>query len=340
MQLHYSIIIPVYNRPGEIEELLKSMISLDFQKDYEIVIIEDGSTIPCKDVVEGYNEDLNIKYYKKHNSGPGDSRNYGMKMANGNYFLILDSDVILPSDYLQEVNNFLTTTYFDCFGGPDAADESFTTTQKAINYSMTSLLTTGGIRGRNTSVDKFQPRSFNMGLSKEAFLGSGGFGNIHPGEDPDLSLRLEKLGFETTLIPNALVYHKRRIDWNRFYHQVLKFGKVRPVLNLWHPGSAKVTYWFPFLFIAGLILAIILSILGIPHLLFLYVIYFLLIGVNAAVKNKSFNIGIAAIFATFIQFWGYGIGFINSVWKIFILKNDPQTAFPELFFNGTKKDDN
>lgn len=336
MQLDYSFIIPVYNRPDEVEELLKSMVSLDFKEEYEIVIIEDGSTIPCDEVVGRYEAKLIISYHKKSNSGPGDSRNYGMKVAKGNYFLILDSDVILPPDYLLQVNNFLISTYFDCFGGPDAADENFSNIQKAINYSMTSLLTTGGIRGSKNSLDKFQPRSFNMGLSKKAFLKSGGFGNIHPGEDPDLSLRIEKLGFKTTLIPKAVVYHKRRINWNKFYEQVFKFGKVRPVLNLWHPDSAKLTYWFPILFISGFFPAVLLWILGIPQFVILYAIYFLLIGVGAAVKNKSFNIGIAAIFATIIQFWGYGTGFLYSFWKIFILKKDPEIAFPELFFNDKK----
>ena len=228
--------------------------------------------------------------------------------------------------------------YFDCFGGPDAADQSFTNLQKAINYAMTSFLTTGGIRGKKNAVGKFQPRSFNMGLSLQAFKASGGFGFIHPGEDPDLSLRLEALGFKTTLIPNAVVYHKRRISWKKFQTQVNKFGKVRPVLNHWHPGSGKITYWFPALFIIGLSIAGLLFLAGKPFLIFIYLFYFGIIGLDAAIKNKSFNIGLAAILATFIQFWGYGTGFLISVWKLHFLKLDPEIAFPELFFNDIKKD--
>ena len=335
--MNYSFIIPVYNRPQEIRELLLSMTALDFSGSYEVVIIEDGSSVSAKEVIAEFREKINIQYFEKENSGPGDSRNYGMNRATGDYFLILDSDVILPSDYLKEVDEFLSADYYDFFGGPDGAHEDFTPLQKAINYSMTSIFTTGGIRGNKRSVGKFQPRSFNMGISKNAFEASGGFGIIHPGEDPDLSLRLIDLGFKSTLIPNAVVYHKRRIDWDKFYIQVNKFGKVRPILNKWHPGSGRITYWFPLLFLAGLAIAVVLAIFEYPLLLLFYIVYLLIIGLDAAIKNKSFNIGIAAIWATLVQFWGYGSGFITSVWKINILNQEPQQAFPELFFNDTKK---
>lgn len=334
MQLEYSFIIPVFNRPDEIRELLESMAELDFNAGFEIVIVEDGSNVSSEDVIKNFNQKLNISYYYKENTGPGDSRNYGMKLAKGNYFLILDSDVILPANYLKEVDSFLTSNYYDCFGGPDAAHESFTDIQKAINYSMTSLLTTGGIRGNKQAVNKFQPRSFNMGLSKKAFLESGGFGLIHPGEDPDLALRLLKEGFKTILIPNAVVFHKRRIDWNKFYTQVNKFGKVRPILNSWHPESAKITFWFPSLFLTGFAFAIIIWLLGNSFFIWFYLLYFLIIGIDAGIKNKSGYIGMAAIIATFIQFLGYGVGFLNSIWKLKFLKMEPREAFPKLFFTN------
>lgn len=332
MQLEYSFIIPVYNRPEEIRELLQSMLKLQFSGSFEIVIVEDGSNISSEEVVKSFNEQLNISYYYKENTGPGDSRNYGMKLAKGDYFLILDSDVLLPEDYLEKVDSFLKLNYVDCFGGPDAAHESFTDLQKAINYSMTSLLTTGGIRGNKQAVNKFQPRSFNMGLSQRAFEQSGGFGLIHPGEDPDLALRLQKEGFKTVLIPDAYVYHKRRIDWNKFYIQVNKFGMVRPIINLWHPASAKITFWFPSIFTLGLLISMILFLLGYSLFMVFYLVYFLIIGLDAGIKNKSGYIGIAAIVAAFIQFVGYGIGFWKSVWKLKFLKQQPQEAFPKLFF--------
>ncbi len=336
MQLNYSFIIPVFNRPEEIGELLQSMTALRWEGTFEIVIIEDGSTLSSEELVREFQDRLQIRYFFKPNSGPGDSRNYGMRMARGNYFLILDSDVILPPDYLIEVDSFLSEHFYDCFGGPDAAHHSFSDMQKAINYTMTSLLTTGGIRGGKQALNKFQPRSFNMGLSRKAFEASGGFRNINPGEDPDLSLRLLKLGFETTLIPNAVVFHKRRINWEKFYRQVHKFGLVRPILNLWHPGSGKITYWFPSLFMVGLLFAILSFLLGVSIFLICYLSYFIIIGLSAGIKNRSLNIGLGAIIATFIQFSGYGAGFLKSIWKLRFLKMKPETAFPKLFFYNAK----
>jgi glycosyltransferase involved in cell wall biosynthesis len=334
MSLQYSFVIPVYNRPEEVRELLESMLQLQFYRDYEIVIVEDGSSITSKEIVEEFQKKLNISYYFKPNSGPGDSRNFGMKKAKGNYCLILDSDVLLPQNYLQEVDKFLKKNYCDCFGGPDASHPSFSNTQKAIDYTMTSFFTTGGIRGKKSSVNDFQPRSFNMGISQKAFKASGGFGQIHPGEDPDLSLRLKKLGFKLCLIPNAVVFHKRRIDWSKFYMQVKKFGLVRPILNKWHPGSAKITYWFPAVFTFGLLIAIILAALEFWWLFLLFALYFILIGAHATIKNKSLGIGLLAVYAALVQFFGYGNGFIKSVWYIQVLKQDPERKFPNLFFKN------
>ncbi|MGA8853230.1 MAG: glycosyltransferase [Christiangramia sp.] len=332
MHPEYSFIIPVYNRPDEIRELLESMRKLISKVSFEVVIVEDGSSIRSDEVVRNFSEDLNIRYYYKSNSGPGDSRNYGMKKARSNYFLILDSDVILPENYLKEVNTFLSQNYCDCFGGPDAAHESFSNVQKAIDYSMTSFFTTGGIRGGRRGAKVFQPRSFNMGISRKAFETSGGFGQIHPGEDPDLSLRLKNAGFKICLIPEARVFHKRRIDWDKFYIQVKKFGLVRPILNKWHPGSAKITYWFPTLFIAGLIFSIIMALVGQWFFIGCYLIYFLIIGIDAAIKKKSIYIGLLAIRAVIVQFSGYGFGFIKSILKIGIMNRQPEKEFPQLFF--------
>ncbi|MBT8294179.1 MAG: glycosyltransferase, partial [Eudoraea sp.] len=262
MDLSFSFIIPVYNRPNEIRELLESLSHQTYPKSFEIVIVEDGSTISSEAEILAFRDRLDIRYLKKENSGPGDSRNFGMQRAKGNYFIVLDSDCILPRQYLIEAEKSLTADYAHCYGGPDAAHKSFSNVQKAINYAMTSIFSTGGIRGGSSSVDKFQPRSFNMGISKEAFEKSGGFGNIHPGEDPDLSMRLWEKGYETKLIREAFVYHKRRISFNKFFLQVKKFGMVRPILNNCHPGSSRVFYWFPSLFCIGLIFSIILLFIG------------------------------------------------------------------------------
>ncbi|CDF80075.1 glycosyltransferase (GT2) [Formosa agariphila KMM 3901] len=332
MHLQYSFIIPVYNRPDEIEELLESFINLKTSLDFEIVIIEDGSNITSEAVVNKFQEQLDITYFYKENTGPGHSRNFGMQHAKGNYFIILDSDCVLPSNYLNEVDASLNSEFVDCFGGPDAADASFTNLQKAINFSMTSFITTGGIRGNKNQVGKFQPRSFNMGLSKKAFQASKGFGTIHPGEDPDLSIRLWGLGFQTKLISDAFVYHKRRISWSKFYKQVHKFGLVRPILNSWHPQTAKITYWFPTVFIFGLLVAIIAFIFQFKWLLMAYVAYFVVAFFLALLQSKSLIVALLAIPAILIQFEGYGYGFIKSYINIQVLKKEAVRVYPELFF--------
>ena len=332
--MFFSLIIPVYNRPDEVDELLMSLSQMEYHDVYEIVIIEDGSTIKCQEVLEKYADKLNISCYFKPNSGPGDSRNFGMEKARGNYFIIFDSDCIIPANYLIEVENALKETYVDCFGGPDKALDSFSDIQKAINFAMTSFLTTGGIRGGSEKIGKFQPRSFNMGLSRRAFEVSKGFGNIHPGEDPDLSIRLWELGFETRLIPQAYVYHKRRIDWEKFAIQVNKFGKARPILNSWYPKYSKPTFFFPTLFILGLGVSIFMYLFSqnFDFLLQLYFIYFILIFITSSIQNKNIKVGYLSMIAVWKQFWGYGTGFLVSFVKVVLLKQKPQEAFPELFF--------
>ncbi|QXP78961.1 MULTISPECIES: glycosyltransferase [Winogradskyella] len=334
--INFSFIIPVYNRPDEIKELLNSFLNFEGEHNYEIVIVEDGSKDTTEFVVNQFANQLDISYYFKPNSGPGDSRNYGMEKAKGNYYIILDSDVILPSNYLNEVKQFLSASYYDCFGGPDAAHSSFSNLQKAINFAMTSFITTGGIRGGKQKVDDFQPRSFNMGLSKKAFLASGGFGKIHPGEDPDLSLRLHELGFKTTLIKSAFVYHKRRISWSKFYTQVNKFGMVRPILNQWHPNSKSIVYWFPTLFSLGFIIAVIMALFKINLPLYLYGFYFAVAFVLALISNRSLSVATQALLAICIQFFGYGFGFLKSTFNMVILKKNPEKAFPHLFFQTNK----
>ena len=329
--LNYSFIIPVFNRPNEIEELLESFTKVEFERDYEIVIVEDGSTEKSEAIIKEYSKELNISYYFKPNSGPGDSRNYGMERAKGDYFIVLDSDVILPSNYLIEVDKFLLSNFVHAFGGPDDAHASFSDLQKAINFAMTSLLTTGGIRGGKKQVGKFQPRSFNMGISKEAFEATGGYGKIHPGEDPDLTFRIWNAGFETALIPDAKVFHKRRISWSSFRTQVYKFGVVRPILSKWHKGTGKITFWFPTLFTLYLLFSLAISpFCQLPILMVL--IYLLLIMSTALSQTKSLKIAVMSVVTSLIQFISYGYGFLISNFKINVLGKSPKEAFPKFFF--------
>lgn len=332
MDFNFSFIIPVYNRPQEIKELLDSFVNLHFKDWFEIVLIEDGSTNTSEQIAESFKTKLKVSYYFKENSGPGDSRNYGMAKAKGNYFIILDSDCILPVNYLNIVEDSLKKDFTHCFGGPDTAHPNFTNLQKAINFSMTSFITTGGIRGGKKNIKSFEPRSFNMGISKEAFESSGGFGNIHPGEDPDLSLRLKKLGYLTKLIPEAFVYHKRRISWSKFYNQVYKFGLVRPILNNWHKEARRITYWFPWVFTIGLVIALILLVIGYRFLILVYAAYFLLVFMVSLIKNKNLIVSVMAVFAMLVQFIGYGSGFILATVYIEIFNRKPKEVFPFLFY--------
>ena len=331
MELNFSVIVPVYNRPQEVRELLESLRLQSYNKSYEILIVEDGSTNTSQTVVDAFS-DLNIIYLFKNNTGPGDSRNYGMRYAAGTYFIILDSDCVLPPHYLKHLEISLIKKYTDFFGGPDAAQDNFTPLQKAINYVMTSLLTTGGIRGRKEASSGFEPRSFNMGISKKAFEASGGFGTIHPGEDPDLSIRLWGLGFESQLISEAFVYHKRRISWSKFYVQVRKFGLVRPILSQWHPQSTKITFWFPSFFLMGLAFAFIAALLDFYMPVGLAFLYLATIAIHSALKNKSGLIGLLSVWAVLVQFTGYGFAFLESTFYTRILKKDPRKKYPHLFF--------
>jgi glycosyltransferase involved in cell wall biosynthesis len=307
----FSIIIPVYNRPNEIDELLESLIKQDFSHDFEVLIIEDGSTIKSDITVEKYKLQLNIKYFFKENTGAGASRNFGMQQALGDYFIILDSDVILPPQYLSVVKKTLENNFTDAFGGPDAAHKSFTPLQKAINYSMTAVITTGGIRGKKQAVGKFQPRSFNFGLSQKAFIETSGFSEMKNGEDIDLTFRLWNAGFETQLIEKAFVYHKRRSTIKQFFKQTFGFGTARPKLNKMYPETKKITYWFPSLFIIGINISIVLAVFGYHFLIKMYCAYFLILLFDSSFKN-GLKVGILSVLSSLTQYLGYGLGFLKS----------------------------
>ncbi|MFD1293635.1 glycosyltransferase [Lutibacter holmesii] len=310
MKLQFSIVIPVYNRPTEIDELLQSLVKQTYKNNFEVIIVEDGSTLKADKIVNKYANALNLHYFLKKNTGAGASRNFGMQKASGNYFIVFDSDCIIPSNYLKEVDNALNANYTDAFGGADAAHDSFTIIQKAINYSMTSFFTTGGIRGNKKAVDKFQPRSFNFGISKVAFEATKGFSKMKIGEDIDLTFRLWKHNFETQFIENAFVYHKRRATFQQFFKQTFAFGKGRPFLNKKYPGTAKITYWFPSVFIILLLFSLVSSLFGVQIFAGFFTVYFVILFLDSLVKNKNIFVAFVSVLTTLIQFAGYGIGFL------------------------------
>ena len=316
--MQFSLIVPIYNRPDEAQELLESLALQTFN-DFELVLVEDGSTKPCGSEVEKYQTKINIHYIVKENSGRSDTRNVGMEHAKGDYFIFFDSDCIIPPHYLETVNRLLQTDYADCFGGPDKEHPSFTTIQKAVNYAMTSFWTTGGIRGGKVNMEKFKPRTFNMGFSRAVYEKVGGFKDMY-GEDIDLSLRISQAGFTTKLYHEAFVYHKRRVDLKRFYKQVNIFGQARINLSKLYPGSLKIVHTLPALFVIGSICVLILAIFVSPYFLLFPVAYFLLLFFDALVKTKSVAIAGLSIITSLIQIYGYGNGFIKSFFEKIILR--------------------
>ena len=347
--MKYSIIVPVFNRPDEVDELLESLCSQTL-KDFEVVIVEDGSQKPCKDVCDKYAGILDLHYYNKENSGPGQSRNYGVERAQGRYVIILDSDVVLPESYLEAIDSAIShqTSDIVAWGGPDASHPSFTPVQKAISYSMTSFFTTGGIRGGKAKLDKFYPRSFNMGIRRDVYQKLGGFSKMRFGEDIDFSYRIVEAGYQPRLFPDAWVWHKRRTDFRKFFRQVYNSGIARINLEKRHPGTLKLVHLLPTVFTLGVIGLILISAVG--RVLMHYddvhrwfwlcaapwlpiLLYSLIICVDSSIQNKSIKVGFLSIPAAFVQLMGYGFGFIESWWKRCVLKQDEFTAFEKNFYS-------
>ena len=344
--MKYSFIIPVYNRPDEIDELLESLTRQAFD-DFEVIIVEDGSANPCREVCEKYHDKLTLKYFYKENSGPGQSRNYGAERATGDYLIILDSDVVLPDGYLQAVDEELTLNPCEAFGGADASHPSFTPVQKAISYSMTSFFTTGGIRGGKKKLDKFYPRSYNMGIRRNIYSHLGGFSKMRFGEDIDFSYRIVEAGCKCRLFPDAWVWHKRRTDLRKFFRQVYNSGIARINLEKRHPGTMKLVHTLPALFTIGVIGLVILSAVG--RLLMHYddpqrwlwlciapwlpvILFSILIFIDSSIRNRSMKIGAISVAAAFVQLMGYGFGFISAWWKRCVCGKDEFQAFEKTFY--------
>lgn len=362
--MRYSVIIPVYNRPDEVDELLQSLAAQRF-KDFEVIVVEDGSSIPCKEVTERYAGRLDIHYFFKTNSGPGQSRNYGAERSRGEYLIILDSDVILPEGYFDAIEQELKASPADAFGGPDRAHDSFTNIQKAINYSMTSFFTTGGIRGGKKKMDKFYPRSFNMGVRRTVYEALGGFSQMRFGEDIDFSIRIFKGGYTCRLFPGAWVYHKRRTDLKKFFKQVHNSGIARINLYKKYPDSLKIVHLLPAVFTLGVALLLLLALMGVGVVLFaIYalnsqtgsrdvtaemalmmlgvgimliaflplLLYSLVVCIDSTVRNRSLSIGFLSIAASFVQLIGYGTGFWRAWWQRCIRGKDEFEAFRKNFY--------
>lgn len=328
--MKYSLIIPVYNRPDEVDELLESLTTQTFT-DFEVIVVEDGSARPCRDVVEKYTGRMAVRYFMKPNSGPGQTRNYGAERAEGEFLIVLDSDCILPPGYLQAVEDELQREPADAFGGPDHAHESFTNVQKAINYAMTSFFTTGGIRGGKKKMDKFYPRSFNMGIRRDVYNALGGFSKMRFGEDIDFSIRIFKNGYRCRLFPGAWVWHKRRTDMKKFFKQVHNFGIARINLYKKYPESLKLVHLLPAVFTLGVAFLLLVSPFCIWSLS-LIALFAVIIFLDSSVQNRSLAIGALSVGAAFIQLIGYGSGFLRAWWQRCVFGKDEFSAFQKNFY--------
>lgn len=328
-----SVIIPVYNRPEEIVELLDSLTMQALKKEIEVIIVEDGSANKCDEEIKHFERQLNLKYIYQENMGPGMARNTGAKVAEGEYLIFLDSDCILPSDYLKNTFEFLEKKPYDCFGGPDKAHKFFTRVQKAISYSMTSFLTTGGIRGGKKKIDKFYPRSFNLGVRKTVFDEIGGFSNMRYGEDVDFSMNVVEHGYKVGLVEDTFVYHKRRNTFWSFYKQVFASGTARIELAQRHKGALKIVHMLPALFAIGIPVSFILG--HFVHKVFYYCLplYITLLFLDSLRETKSLRVALLSILAGLIQVTGYGLGFITGAWMKAIKKSG-YVAFKKSFYNS------
>ncbi len=314
MKRKYSIIVPVFNRPEEIDELLHSL-SLQSYHNFEVIIVEDGSSMPCDMVLEKYMHDMEIVYCVKKNEGQGFARNYGYSQASGDYYIVFDSDCIIPPEYLQEVNNYLDKIYLDAYGGPDKAHPAFSPIQKAINYTMTSFFTTAGTRSGKKAVAPYHPRSFNMGISPEVFKKTSGYFIPYKGEDIEFSIRIINNGFKTGFISNAFVYHKRRTNWRQFFKQLHFFGMARINIARFFPDQLRPVHFLPALFTLGLLLMILLAPILFPVsviIFFLYLIFSLVLFTDSLFRNKSLKVAFLSVVAAFIQLTAYGSGFMQE----------------------------
>ncbi len=313
--MFFSIIVPLYNRPQEIDELLHSLTKQQY-KNFEVLIIEDGSFWDAKNIVERYHSQLNVSYYFKKNEGQGFARNFGFERAKGDYFIVFDSDCLIPENYLTVVYNRLIDDYLDAYGGPDAAHPSFTSIQKAISYAMTSLFTTGGIRGNKKHIGQFHPRSFNMGISKEVWEKTRGYAITRMGEDIEFSIRIHKQGFKIGLIPEAYVYHKRRTNFKQFFKQLHFFGRARINIYRFFPAELKFVHFFPALFVLFSIITLLSNLSKTPfanYLNFLLGIYVLVLFADALIKTRSLMVAVLSTIAAFVQLIAYGLGFIQEL---------------------------
>lgn len=328
----FALISPTFKRPDEVTEFLDSLRKLDYPKDKFEIILGDGTPgDELRPLIYPYQKDLPLKIYYEEFLPVSNARNRAAELSTAQFFIFLDSDCIIPEGYLKAVEFFLDAhPQINLFGGPDAASEDFTDLQKAISFSMTSFLTTGGIRGGSSSVTTYHPRGFNMGISAELFNKVGGYDeNFVCGEDVELSMRLIKAGAKSAFIEEAHVFHKRRTSIKQFRRQVFRFGAARPLLAKAHPGNLKITHLFPLAFtvyrhVSAILFLLVfyfnLSVLSLPFAM--YVLYMVAVFFSA-LKKEGLSVALLAVQTTNTMNAGYGIGFLRNYLEVY-LKGNPK----------------
>lgn len=330
--MRYSVVVPTFSRPGEVNELLASLQNQS-EKSFEVILADGSLDDSVKEVADRYRTQIPVRHLYHKGIGISDARNWGVREAVGTYVLFFDSDCVIPQDYFRNLSAFLAIHPADYFGGPDGAGEDFNPLQKAISYAMTSFFTTGGIRGRKRHVGEYQPRSFNMGIRRELFMQIGGFSGLKVSEDIDLSIRMQKAGFRAVLIEDALVFHKRRSTFYKFFRQVHSFGSGRIDLQLRHGDALKAVHLLPSVFVVYLFAGLLLPFISAGFAAgwaFSLIAYAFLVMIHSTCANKSILVGILSVYAAFLMLIGYGTGLLKAAFNRYVLKSDRESEKPEI----------
>jgi len=338
----FSIIIPSFNRVDEITALLVSMEELRFPRSqFELIIADDGSTDETLHFIKSYSSasGLNLILVSQSNQGPGAARNLGVAAASGDFFIFIDSDVTVPGHWLEEISKQLQLEGGQAFGGPDTYRDDFPALLKAINHSMNSFLTTGGLRGKKgKSLARYYPRSFNMGLSRALWEKTGGFSKLRHGQDIEFSHRLHQAGAKILFIPKAFVFHKRRTSLKKFFKQVFNWGVARINLYKMNPSMLEPLHALPAVASAGYLLLSLMAFFH-PVLKQIWLVFsafgLLLLLFSSAQALRQYRSIAVALYVPLvipIQIFGYGIGFIYNFIRRVIFRKNLTTGFLKNYY--------
>ncbi len=334
-----SVITPSYNRASELEHLMRSISAQSIDHNlFELIISDDGSTDDTEALINSWQEkaSFSIKYISQENKGPGAARNHGLEKSIGELILFIDSDCEAHPKWIETIVDEYHKSEFDACGGPDGGKKDFTLLQKAIDYSMTSFFTTGGMRGHSEKmISKFYPRTHNMGVKRDKYEAVGGFGNLRHGQDIEFSHRIRTSGGKIRFIKNALVYHRRRTSLRQFIKQVFNWGVARINLGKIDTAMLEPVHFLPSLSIL-LSLFIILIIYqldwGISEIFLLFFSPLSIICLLGALNKKDLRVFPILLLVIPIQIFGYGLGFLQAYIRRFIFNEAELVGFKKNYY--------